>query len=396
MGFVHSSRCQPNNSIAKTMVAFILNSQSEHSSYRGVNWEKFKQILTTQYTLDEEGNAQENLPSCDSMGRSLIIEVLKKDPPKDVLEAIVHVYPKCLTLNISAFFIACKHASHDALRFLIKHVVYQQQDSCPYPWVVFDSVTERGARILFEELPQGVLQKATDGARTDCPLDTMLFSPIFTESKSPDNQWWQKLKLMLMVAEHGTLINPNGCIYHPVHVLLHRLITNSTFFTKPKITHHIISILRYIQKNEPYEFHKEDNNGNYPLHVLVKNKVSTKGGRMSDVCTEAAKKLILLLVQACPLAAGESTGDHRLPLTLAIENGWPYHDELLKAAPDVLQIRDKKTKLFPFQTAACAASARKYTKKSRKRCFDELDLTFTLLLEDPMQASGLLEGSVHG
>mmetsp|Transcript_18515 Transcript_18515/g.26151 ORF Transcript_18515/g.26151 Transcript_18515/m.26151 type:complete len:396 (-) Transcript_18515:229-1416(-) len=395
MGFIHSSNCQKTNSIAKTMVAFIQNSQPEQSCHT-VDWKKFKQILTTQNALGDHGNANRDLSECDSMGRSLILEVIKKDPPNDILEDILSIYPQCLTLNISAFFVACKHASQDVQRFLIQHVVYQKQDSCPYPWIVFESVTEEGARLLLEKFPQGVLQGVTDNARIECPLDTMLFSPVFTESRSPDNQWWQKLKLMLMVAEYGTVSSTSERKHHPIHILLDRVLENPNFFTKPKVAQHVISVLRFIQETEPDEFRKRDEDGNYPLHTLVKCKVPSKSSRKSDVCIEAAKKLILLFIQAHPVAAGASTGDGRLPLTLAIENGWPYHDELLKAAPDVLQVRDKKTKLFPFQTAACAASTRKYTKKSRKRCFDELDLTFTLLLQDPMQARGLLEGAVHG
>lgn len=65
----------------------------------------------------------------------------------------------------------------------------------------------------------------------------------------------------------------------------------------------------------------------------------------------AARALTQLLLEANPTSASR-WAEGKLPLHLAIENGWPCHDLLLAAYPDALDAPDPSTELFPFQVAA--------------------------------------------
>lgn len=102
-------------------------------------------------------------------------------------------------------------------------------------------------------------------------------------------------------------------------------------------------------------------------------------------CLPVARELVKILLQAHPDSARHGMYG-RLPLHMAVENGWPCHDLLLAVFPEALDMSDPKTELFPFQTAArakeqpCAATA---------FCELDLDVTYELLRANPTHARAL-------
>jgi len=387
MRFEHHFPRGPVKRIKMSMVTSLLNSENCNT----VDWTTIKQLLHSNHGYIEEGSST-SLKD-DPRGRIFIVDVIAKDPPKDIIEDILCLYPDSLTANISAFFAACRCESLDVIRLLIKYVLRKgstKVDSCPYPWIVVSHVTAQAANVLLEEYPQGVLQPKAGVSSDLCPLDSMIFSTCDMRSQSPDHQWWGKLKLMLMVSEHGTVNTLSGHVFHPVHTLLKRVLNNSSYLANSKTMQHILSLLHHIQGVEPFQFRMKDDNGDYPLHIVLR-------GRVQDApCSEAATDLIFLILGSYPSSARSSTREGRLPLHLALENGWPCHEALLKAAPEALQTRDSQTLMYPFQTAACSNVARGKRNRPRKRRRSNiiLDVTYKLLREDPLQARGLLD--VHG
>jgi hypothetical protein len=81
-----------------------------------------------------------------------------------------------------------------------------------------------------------------------------------------------------------------------------------------------------------------------------------------------------MLLEAHPLSAKHLVNG-RLALHMAVENGWPCHDLLLAVFPEALDVPDRKTELFPFQTAA---------KEDMSKT--SLDVTFELLRANPTHA----------
>jgi hypothetical protein len=83
---------------------------------------------------------------------------------------------------------------------------------------------------------------------------------------------------------------------------------------------------------------------------------------------------VKLLVAAHPDSA-RYVLEGRLPIHLAVENGWPCHDLLLCVHPEALNIRDQATGFVPFQSAAMSEAGDL-----------SLDVTFELFRADPVNA----------
>mmetsp|Transcript_18350 Transcript_18350/g.52401 ORF Transcript_18350/g.52401 Transcript_18350/m.52401 type:complete len:260 (+) Transcript_18350:183-962(+) len=85
----------------------------------------------------------------------------------------------------------------------------------------------------------------------------------------------------------------------------------------------------------------------YPIHHVLMTKCHATGIQG----LRAARELVKIVLEAHPSSAKEQVRQ-RLPLHMALENGWPCHDLLLAVHPDSLGLPDPKNGLFPFQTAA--------------------------------------------
>ena len=137
------------------------------------------------------------------------------------------------------------------------------------------------------------------------------------------------------------------------------------------MAHHVLWLLHQLRLTDRWVFEKRADDGSFPLHFVLVQPCNLEGSGLT-----VARELVKILLEAHPISARQ-VYHGRLPLHLAIENGWPCHDLLLAAFPEALDIPDPKTELYPFQTAARA-------KESCSQC--ELDLTYELLRANPTHA----------
>ena len=345
------------------------------------NWEFVKmqlRKLPVSTELSTRGCTDE-----DPMGRSLLLGILTKDPPIDVVNETMRAFPDALVVNVSAYFLASRCNDLNVIRSIIRICVAMADPGiCPYPWISMSHVSVGAAKVIIEEYPEGVLQKCIGSKHS--LLDRELFSVENFRDCQPKPCWWEKLVLMLRAAEHGTIeATPSSC--HPIHTALRRALMNPDFFKNQKVTQRVVWLMHQLRLKDPTLFRQTDQNGDLPLHVALR-ATCTAGSGFAQT-----KDLIAVLVDAHAESARTKTAEGRLPIHLGLENGWPCHDVLLQVAPDCLQSKDPKTGLYPFQLAACA----KTWDKKRKRT-QGLDTTYALLRKDPLQARplqarGLLE-----
>lgn len=326
-------------------------------------------------------------PQGDNSARCLLMHLLLREAPLRVVVAFVALYPDSLHQNVSAFFAACQVGSPEIIRFLIRMAVkLGDAYECPYPWITISHVTVEATKILLDEYPNGILQICEVNGR--CPLDHMILSSLGQCHQTQSSDWYEKLKLMLQTSE---FVTTGGCTGSaPIQTLLKAVLSKPDFFLKPRFACHIISLFRRLQVLYPDLFQIQDRNGDFPLHVAVKVKCQP------GPCYNEARDLIALLLEAYPEAA-RLVSKARLPLHVALEQGWPCHDLLFKAAPDALQTRDTKTGLYPFQIAACSDVSWGSSKK--KKGVNSLNVMYDLLRDDPCQAVEMLLSptfSAHG
>jgi hypothetical protein len=92
------------------------------------------------------------------------------------------------------------------------------------------------------------------------------------------------------------------------------------------------------------------------------------------------------------LAANPSSARYclkgRLPIHVAVENGWPCHDLLLSVYPEALDIRDPATGFVPFQAAASSGG-------NSVSGLPSLDVTFELFRANPMYAASQHESRLE-
>jgi len=368
----------------QTNAAHAEQSLRAHIAGPNVDWDYVKSTLGA-LQVATEVNTRGSLAD-DAMGRSLLIDMLAKDPSVDAVDACLRAFPDALAMNISAFFMASRCGDLNIIRSLVRTCQERQstEDKCPYPWITMSHVSSAAAEAIIRESPQGVLQQCQ--ASKYCLLDRTLFSVDDFKHRRPDPSWWDKLVLMLKAAEHGTLEHEDH-EFHPIHTLVHRVVTRPEFFKSRKVAQLIVWLLHQLRLKYPSLFRIVDGNGDTPLHVVLRAPCTAGPG------TAYARDLIAVLVDAHSKSASLVTReDGRLPLFLGLENGWPCHDVLVSAAPHSLHRRDPVTCVYPFQVAACAKPAcRKPTKRARMEGSSELDTVFSLLRQDPLQARGLME-----
>ena len=148
-------------------------------------------------------------------------------------------------------------------------------------------------------------------------------------------------------------------------------IPQKDFWNSPAIVEHILWLLHQLRWTDPWIFEKESKHGRYPIHVVLSYRCTPDQHALI-----AARALTQLLLEACPLSASVRFNG-KLPLHMAVENGWPCHDLVLAAHPESLDTRDTTTELYPFQTAAKL--------HQREGNPISLDMTYELLRANPMQ-----------
>jgi ankyrin repeat protein len=372
----------PTQNDHKQVVSKMLNSEDRLSQF---DWHL---ILDYLHRLPVSTESNPTAPSNDGdpTGRGFILRILAKKPPTEVTKEALAVFPDSLVFNVSAFFVASRNEDADVIRQLLNHVITRQTNSneeatCPYSWIQMSMISVKTARILLTEYPEGVLQRYLNSDLS--LLDTVLLScGKQGEHDSPPshNHWWAKLELMLQIAQQGGLDDSSEKIL-PVHTVLRRILSRPELLQKSRSARHIVCLLHQMRLRDRRSFGLQDKSGSLPLHFLVQHK-----------CTSHAKvtfvrDIIALLIEAHPRSARTVTSDGRLPIHLALENGWPGFEEMLNKAPESRETRDVKTGLYPFQTAAAAASPKTTCGRKRKRVngAQSLDTIYKLLREDPMQ-----------
>lgn len=166
----------------------------------------------------------------DPMGRLIIGKLLSRNPPVSSLKAALRAFPDSLNHNPAAFSIACHHASSKIIAEMTRHTMTnswcfkeEEEEDCPYPWIVSNLITVEGLQAILEVYPHGVLQKSSLLSNLS-PLDYFLKSTDMIEKRNVDAALWSKFKLLLVAAEYSESSKPvKECC--PVHILLKRILS---------------------------------------------------------------------------------------------------------------------------------------------------------------------------
>lgn len=145
---------------------------------------------------------------------------------------------------------------------------------------------------------------------------------------------------------------------------------------------HILWLLHQLRWTDCWVFERRSRHERYPIHVVLSYKCTSDQQGLV-----AARALTQLLLEACPTSASHRFRG-KLPLHMAVENGWPCHDLLLAAHPESLDALDPTTELFPFQAAA-----------KHHMSFEtpiSLDMTYELLRANPVHACCLHKETREG
>lgn len=321
----------------------------------------------------------DGLTDIDGKSRSLLISILKINPGPDIVGEFIRVFPDALPLNLPAFLTACQSSNVEVVRLLVRSVVKTNQghQTCPYPWITMHHVSPSMTRAILEEYPQGIFQPC--GTGTPSPIDDMIFRG--EERARTDPSFWSKLMLMLMVQEHKIIRVDRP--FHPIHAFITRLCTTKYFFQDKKAARSAIFLLDQWRRNHAGHFQISDCQGDFPIHVLFRSSCPASVGLFdTDFFKRACQDLARLILEVFPDSARipyqKCSEGRRLPLHMALLNGWPCWNELITAAPETLTEQDCATSLLPFQVAACA---RREETRNHGTC--ALENIYGLLLQDP-------------
>jgi hypothetical protein len=144
---------------------------------------------------------------------------------------------------------------------------------------------------------------------------------------------------------------------------------------------HVLWLLQQLRLCDRWVFEKTSSDGLYPLHYVLSHKCTENQSGLVP-----SRELVKLLLAAHP-ASARHTLKGRLPIHVAVENGWPCHDLLLSVYPEALDARDPATGFVPFQAAANSDGSGL-----------SLDVTFELFRANPVHADRRLaeQGSQVG
>lgn len=360
----------------------------DHES--SIDWDSINSLFQQLTTLPSSPTPRYSSTEDDPMGRLLLGSLLSRNPPARILQAALEVFPESLYRNPAAYFTACCYGTPELVAQMLQHTLNvrhnknknnsDEDNECPFPWILSSHVSVDGAKALLEVYPQGVLQKSPY-LSSHSPLDYFLTSTEMIEKRKIDVTMWNKFKLMLVAAEYSENSSSlPSCGLSPAHTLLKRILSCSDFWADPKRAQHCLWLLQQLRWTDQWVFEKVDQDGNYPLHVVLRRPCTKDSSGLV-----AARELIKILLKAHALSAQHQDTNGRLALHMAIENGWPCHDLLLSVFPEALDIRDPKTELYPFQAAATAHQPS--TPVSSSTMLSSLDVTFELLRANPVHTT---------
>jgi len=285
----------------------------------------------------------------DESGAHLLQSVLRTDPPCEVLREILKRYPKSC-VNMDSFYAACQHASDDVVQLIMRQTMKARKtEGISWGMLAFlgdARIRINHAQFLLQCAPEAVIDPM-HGMFGISPLDRMM-SGAFIHGEY--GEWVGKLKLAIFTAERGRLMTSSTGIgtdagtgtgtdtdtttpteeqeFRPFHSIVKRLVSPDFMgiqFGASSFVHSLTACVESETDNPP--FHQMDERGNLPLHVVLQKHCHTNLG------TKGERKLIKFLLHAHSESAMIPDASGRLPIHLAVENGWPVYDIIANACP---------------------------------------------------------------
>lgn len=219
------SSCTSNNDRILAQIDGILT----RSPSVPVNWNAvdglLKELATDRESspssaVNKYGSAQN-----DPMGRLLMSGILSRNPPVNIVDATIHIFPDSLDQNPAAFLAASQKAGPEVLSRMARHISgrREQCNQCPYPWLLSNSTSVEQGKTILEAYPEGVLQPSPFLSSLDL-VDHLL---MVVESRTFDSALWTKFKLVLVAAgcSDKDVCSAHNCGIAPVQVILKRMLS---------------------------------------------------------------------------------------------------------------------------------------------------------------------------
>eukprot|EP00550_Attheya_septentrionalis_P002081 CAMPEP_0198291960 /NCGR_PEP_ID=MMETSP1449-20131203/9287_1 /TAXON_ID=420275 /ORGANISM="Attheya septentrionalis, Strain CCMP2084" /LENGTH=379 /DNA_ID=CAMNT_0043990647 /DNA_START=49 /DNA_END=1184 /DNA_ORIENTATION=- len=357
----------------------------ELTEWEGVS-RRFHHIVGVNNSMEDDEETEEaSIMKC---------RVSTKEPPREVVKLMIRLFPDASTVH--SLQAACEGgASLPCLLLLLRACLAAQEHPNrtqsfinPLQWVAFEVTPVRAVQWLLDAYPEGAIRRSVGGWDSVylCPLDNLLsFISNHHVYTSVKESWWKKLDLLLMAStkchqnrgEHNDFLvqdaRETSTRQQHVHALVRHMVTSEN---RGVIKGSRLALTK-MRNAIPNHFREaEEKTGRLALHILLEAKRSPVA--FQDHCETFG--ILTILLEAYAEAAGIPTPDGRLPLHLAVEQGWESHDLLLEAAPLALATRDYKTRLYPFQLAATFQST------LQLKSVAALNRTFLLLRFNPVLA----------
>jgi hypothetical protein len=235
---------------------------------------------------------------------------------------------------MDSFYAACQHASDDAVQLLMRRTMKARKiEGIQWGMLAFlgdARIRVRHARFLLQCTPEALIDPM-HGMFGVSPLDRMICGAFIHGGYA---EWVVKLKLALWTAEKGSL---SGWGYghrqfNAFHLLVKRLVSKNFMgvqFGALSFVNCLTACVEAEANNSSPAFHQLDERGNLPLHVVLQQQCNTNLGVTGE------RKLIKFLLNANPESAIARDEFGKVPIVLAVENGWPVYDIIAKACPAV-------------------------------------------------------------
>ncbi len=263
----------------------------------------------------------------DEYGVFLLQNILRMDPPCELIKELLKLYPKSC-VDMDPFYAACQYSSDDAVQLLIKRTMKARKNEGIY-WSMLALLGDarirlRHAKMLLQFTPAAVVDPS-HGPFGVSPLDRMMSGAFIHGDKE---EWVSKLKLALLTAERGGTDDCTGKSFFPFHVLLKRIASCNFMGVEFGALTFINCLSACIDGESNHSpFHQVDDDGHYPLQSLLREECNTNLGIMGE------RKLIKFLLFANEDSVMKRDKDRKLPIRLAIENGWPVYDIISNHCP---------------------------------------------------------------
>ena len=239
------------------------------------------------------------------------------------------------------------------------------------PLIVTNSLIPTLRQGTFQHFREGCIPVFRDDGRVGTTFQMELLQPVTQkgiDASHAAQEWWKKLRLYIAYSS----LNYLDCLeekFEDIYVL-HMALSIPDCPT---------SLIEFLVRLLPYARYEVDPlTGALPIHLACRALIQSKGEGPS------VEQIFNLLL------AGDFTlvwkrFKNRIPIHHAIESGkpWSVLQILLSLDPKTARVRDPKTKLFPFQLAACQPR----TIHSNMQDSIQVGAIFELLRSHPYAAS---------